>query len=186
MLAAVFSSLSAEAALVASTRRAMVSGAPTLAAAVAAVLLPMVVGATDEEIHDAPGARQHVNGNDRVQGSGATARNLDVGQNRGTTTFVERPALGLRPKARAADSGLHSFRCAQIILQPPTAGHFSTLLPCGTADPSCGRQLGALLALVPWSPAILVEMVPILAGGDMRIGSSCLCSCSHSVVIPAM
>jgi hypothetical protein len=72
---------------VASTRRAMVSGAATPAAAIAAVLLPMVVGATDEEAHDAPGARQRVNGNDRVQGSGATARNLDVGQNRGTNAL---------------------------------------------------------------------------------------------------
>jgi hypothetical protein len=38
---------------------------------------------------------------------------------------VERPALGLRPKARAADSGLHSFRCLPTIRPPPTGGHFS-------------------------------------------------------------
>jgi hypothetical protein len=65
----------------------MMSRAPSLAAAVAAVLLPVVVGATDEKDHDAPGARQRVNGNGRVQGSVATARNLDVGQNRGTNAL---------------------------------------------------------------------------------------------------
>lgn len=62
-------------------------GAPALAAVVVAVILPAIARPTDEERPDAPGTRQRVGGNGRVQGSGATARNLDAGQNRGTNAL---------------------------------------------------------------------------------------------------
>ena len=66
----VFLAFLAEAALVASACRAMTGGAPKLATLVTAVVLPAIVTSTDEERHDAPEARQLVDGNARIQGSG--------------------------------------------------------------------------------------------------------------------
>jgi hypothetical protein len=44
------------------------------------------------------------------------ARNLAVSQNPCDEGFVESPALGLRPKARAADSGLHSLGARALVV----------------------------------------------------------------------
>jgi hypothetical protein len=70
LLATVLSALIAEASFMASAGRAMIRGAPELAARRATVLLPVVIGAAQEERHDAPAASQLVDNNGRVQGSG--------------------------------------------------------------------------------------------------------------------
>lgn len=75
-LATVTSAVVAEASLVASAGRAMIRGQPKHATPGAAVLLPAVVATTDEERHDAPEARQLVDCNDRVQGSGCDRQKL--------------------------------------------------------------------------------------------------------------
>jgi hypothetical protein len=66
-LAAVLSAGFAEASLVARAGDAVTGGRATLAADVAAVVLPVIVAAADVERHDAPEARQLVNGNARVR-----------------------------------------------------------------------------------------------------------------------
>jgi hypothetical protein len=70
LLTAVLPPFFAETPLVARTGHAMTRRARELAACLAAVLLPSVVSSADRECDDAPAARQHVNRNARVQGSG--------------------------------------------------------------------------------------------------------------------
>jgi len=55
-----------------------------VAAVIAAAVVAAIVPPADDEGHDAPQAGQLVNGNVDVKGSGATARSLDVNQDRGT------------------------------------------------------------------------------------------------------
>jgi hypothetical protein len=101
LLAAVLSARFAEASLVARAGGAMIGGRATIAAHVVAVVLPVVVRAADVKRHDAPEARQLVNRNARAhQALGATARNLEVAQNR-ETDALSKPGSGSRPKARA-------------------------------------------------------------------------------------
>jgi hypothetical protein len=77
LLATVLSALIAEASIVAGAGRAMIRGAPELAARLATVLLPVVVGSAQEERHDAPEARQLVDSNGgRIQGSGCDRQKL--------------------------------------------------------------------------------------------------------------
>jgi hypothetical protein len=76
LLATVPSALFAEASIVASAGRAMIRGAPELAARLATVLLPVVVGPAQKERHDTPAARQLVDNNDGVQGSGCDRQKL--------------------------------------------------------------------------------------------------------------
>jgi hypothetical protein len=76
LLATVPSALIAEASIVTSAGRAMIRGAPELAARLATVLLPVVVGSAQEERHDAPTARQLVDNNGGVQGSGCDRQKL--------------------------------------------------------------------------------------------------------------
>lgn len=76
LFATVLSALIAEAAIVASAGRAMIRGGPELVARLATVLLPVVVGSAQEERHDAPAARQLVDSNGRVQGSGCDRQKL--------------------------------------------------------------------------------------------------------------
>ena len=70
LFATVLLPLIAETPLVSRAGQPMTRGAPTLSALVAAVLLPPIVWSADRERLDAPAARQHVNRNVRVQGSG--------------------------------------------------------------------------------------------------------------------
>jgi hypothetical protein len=76
LVATVLSALIAEASIVASAGRAMIRGRPELAARLATVLLPVVVGSAQEERHDAPAARQLVDSDGRIQGSGCDRQKL--------------------------------------------------------------------------------------------------------------
>lgn len=87
-----------------------------LATALAAVSLSAVVPSTDEERRDAPEAGQLVAGNTRVQGAQCDRQKLGRSSAPCDELAVDGPALGLRPKARARDSGLHSFGAARIVL----------------------------------------------------------------------
>jgi len=70
LLATVSFSVIAETSFVACAGRAMARGPALFTAPVAAVLLPVIIRAADEEHVVAPAARQLENGNSRVQGSG--------------------------------------------------------------------------------------------------------------------
>jgi hypothetical protein len=140
----------AETPVVPRASHAMTRRAPALSARITAVFLPAVVSPADHEGTDAPATRQLENWNGRLaQGSGCDRQKFGGNPSPWDEWFVERPALGLRPKARGCDSGLHSFRCAFIIEPSEHAGHF----PAG---------------VVPWSPVIPVEVVPPETGGDKR------------------
>jgi hypothetical protein len=124
VLAAVVAPGLAEAPIVERARHAMTRRAPALAARVAAIPMAAVVPAADHEHADAPAAHQLVDGDAGVQGSGCDRQKFGGSPSPWDEWFVERPALGLRPKARACDSSLHSFRCAAIIPASQLAGHF--------------------------------------------------------------
>jgi hypothetical protein len=115
----------AETPLVASARGAMTGRSSFVAAVIAAVVVAAIISPAHDEGHDTPQATQLVNGNG-VQGSGCSRQKLGRGPEPWEVWLVESPALGLRPKARARDSGLHSFRCAEIIPSRNSSGHFST------------------------------------------------------------
>jgi hypothetical protein len=135
LLATVLLPFLAETPFVPCTGHPMTRCAATLPALVAAVPLPAIVPSADHEHLDAPAARQLVNRNARVQGSGCDRQKFGSSPGPWDEWFVERPALGLRPKARARDSGLHSFRCALIIPANAIAGPVLHHGPLVTGDP---------------------------------------------------
>jgi hypothetical protein len=115
-LAAVMPSLVTKASLVACAGQAMACRARVLATDLAAVPLSAVVPSTDEERREAPEAGQIVAGYARVQGARCDRQKLGRSSAPCDELVVDGPALGLRPKARAGDSGLHSFGAARIVL----------------------------------------------------------------------
>jgi hypothetical protein len=126
-LSTVLLAVLSEAPLITSARSAATGCAGLLATRGAAVVLPAIVWPADEEPHGAPPAHQLVDRNSTgvVQGSGCDRQKLGCGPEPCDDCRVGSPALGLRPKARARDSGLHFFRCASIIRSSSVAGHFS-------------------------------------------------------------
>jgi hypothetical protein len=140
-LATVTSAVVPEASLVATAGRAMIRGAPELATPVAAVLLPAVVGATDEERHDAPEARQLVDCNDRVQGSGCDRQKLGRTPRSVRQYDLSKARLWVYGRRlEGLSSSLHSFRCAP--------------------DHRAYTRRGPLLlnrALLPWLPVVQVH-----------------------------
>lgn len=67
-----------EASLVASAGGAVTGRLSVVTAVIAAVVVAAIIPSADDERHNAPQATQLVNGNVGVQGSGGTARNLNV------------------------------------------------------------------------------------------------------------
>jgi hypothetical protein len=135
-----------EAPRVASTRGATTRGIGMLATLLAAVPVATIVSSAHDERHPTPRAAQLVNGNVGVQGSGATARNLAVDQDRGTYGSS---------KARlwVYDRRLELLTRAFTLFGAPR---------------SSGRRSRRATSqhVVPWSPVILVELVPSVTGAD--------------------
>ena len=95
----------------------------------------------------------------------ATAKNLAVSQKPCDEEFVEGSALGLRPKARAADSGLHSFGVrAPVVSRAKRGSQFSTGTPRSAALLTLGGAplSGALERTV----ALIASAVPGSAESD--------------------
>jgi hypothetical protein len=124
-LAAVMPAVVTKASLVACTGQAMACRVRVLAADLAAVPLSAVVPSTDEERREAPEAGQLVAGYARVQGAWCDRQKLGRSSAPCDELAVDGPALGLRPKARAGDSGLHSFGAARIVLPERAVRQFS-------------------------------------------------------------
>jgi hypothetical protein len=131
----------------------MTRGECALPADLAAVRLTAVVPSADEERSEAPHAGQLVDGDGRVQGAGGDRQKLGRRPVPCDELAVDGPALGLRPKVRAGDSGLHSFGAARIVLPQPVAGQFPE---------AAGR-----------APAAMWLRIPAVAGfGHPRRGSA--------------
>ena len=143
---AVFLAIVAEAPLVASTRGAMTGRSSFVAAMVAAVVLPTIVPPADDERHDAPQAGQLVNGNVGVQGSGAPPENLAVDQDRGTYGSSKARLWVYDRRLELVTRAFTSFGASR--------------------SSDRGSRRATSHHVVPWSPVILVEVVPIKSGGD--------------------